>query len=167
MRYSSQTIAAGLGAIAFVFVASSAIASHGKAGLWSVDMTIAGQNSLRMPPGDLERMKAAGMMPNGAGGFTIRRCMTAAEVADDSKMIDTSALKDCHETNRQMGTHSVSADLVCKGQIDGTGHVSVDYDSDTHYSGELKISGTASDGTPLRQDQRFDGHWVSAACGDK
>lgn len=165
MRISKKMIVAAVAIVGLAGATGAALANHGKAGLWSVNMTIAGQDTSKMPPNVLDRMKAMGMMPNGSGGFTVQHCMTAAEVADDSKMMDTSNNKNCSVTNRQISGHTMTADLVCKGQMTGSGHVSVNYDSDTHYTGQLTMSGKTADGTPIAQDQKFEGHWVSATCG--
>lgn len=165
MRISKNMVVAAVAALALAGASGVAFASHGKAGLWSVNMSIAGQDTSKMPPNVLDRMKSMGMMPNSNGGFTVQHCMTAAEVADDSKMMDTSSNKDCEVANRRVTGHAMTADLICKGQMTGTGHVSVNYDSDTHYTGEMSISGKTADGTPISQEQRFEGHWVSASCG--
>jgi len=165
MRNSKTVFIAAASALALVSASGIALASHGKAGLWSIDMTIAGQDTRTMPPDVAARMKAMGMNANGKGGFTVDHCMTAADVADDSKMMDTSNNKNCSVENQKVTGHAMTADLVCKGQVTGSGHVNVTYDSDTHYTGRMTMSGKAADGTPITQDQTFDGHWVSADCG--
>jgi hypothetical protein len=143
---------------------TQALADHGKAGLWSIDMTIAGQNTANMPPAVADQMRAKGLIPNASGGFTLQRCMTQAEVQDDSKIINASANKDCQVTNQKREGQTVSASLVCKGQINGTGQVSIRYDSDTHYTSKMTIVASGPDGKPMQQNQTFEGHWVSATC---
>ena len=133
MRISKKTVVTAVAVLGLAGATGAALASHGKAGLWRVDMSIAGQDTSKMPPNVLDRMKSMGMMPNSSGGFTVQHCMTA--------------------------------DLVCKGQMNGTGHVSVNYDTPTHYTGEMTISGKTADGTPIAQDQKVEGRWVSASCG--
>jgi hypothetical protein len=145
-------------------ISTQAFADHGKAGLWSIDMTIAGQNTANMPPAVAEQMKAKGLIPNASGGFTLQHCMTQAEVQDDSKIINASANKDCQVIDQKREGQTVSAGLVCKGQINGTGHVSIRYDSDTHYTSKMTIAVTGPDGKPMQQNQAFEGHWVSASC---
>ena len=165
MRISKIVTAFSVLAAALACASTGALASHGKAGLWSVDMSIAGQDTSKIPPDALARLKAMGMNPNNSGGFTLNKCMTAADVADDSKMIDASANKNCEIMNRKLTGHSMNADMVCKGQLTGTGHVSVSFDSDTHYTGQMILNGTAADGTRVAQNQTFDGRWVAPTCG--
>ena len=164
MRFSKTVLAGAVAGLALTGLSTTALAAHGKAGQWTVDMTIAGQDTSKMPQQVLDTMRARGMVPNGKGGFTVQRCMTAAEVADDNKMLDTNANKNCQWTFQNVSSHTATAELVCKGQVNGTSHVRVDYDSDTHYSGHMTMQGTGSDGTAMTQDQSFDGHWVSATC---
>src|SRR5690242_6442533 len=127
MRITKSTVVVAVAVLGLAGASGVAFASHGKAGLWTVDMSIAGQDTSKMPPNVLDRMKSMGMVPNGSGGFTVQHCMTADEVADDSKMMDTSNNRDCQVANRQISGHSMTADLVCKGQMTGSGHVSVNY----------------------------------------
>jgi len=59
----------------------------------------------------------------------------------------------------------MSADMKCTGGFQGTGHVEITYDSDAHYSGEFKMTGVAN-GQPMTQDQKMEGTWISASCGN-
>lgn len=141
-----------------------ALADHGKAGLWSIDMKIAGQNTADLPPDVANQMKAKGLTPNSKGGFTLQRCMMQSEVQDDSKIINPNANKDCQAIGQKREDQTVSADLICKGPINGTGHVAVSYDSSTHYTSKMTIMISGSDGKTVRQDQFFEGHWISPTC---
>lgn len=163
MRISNSVLGAVTVTLTFG-LATSALAAHGKAGLWSVDMSIAGQDTTKLPPNVIQLMKAKGLTPNSNGGFTLMRCMTAADTTDDSKMLDVNANQSCQLVNRKNMGHAASADLICKGQINGTGQVSVNYDSDTHYSGAMSINAQSAEGAPVQQNQKFVGHWVSASC---
>lgn len=143
---------------------TGALADHGKAGLWSIDMSIAGQNTANLPPEVASQMKAKGLTPNAKGGFTLQRCMTSVEVQDDSKILNPDANKDCQIADQKREGQTVSANLACKGQINGTGHVSISYDSPTHYTSKMNILVQGADGKAVRQEQTFEGHWVSANC---
>jgi hypothetical protein len=119
----------------------------------------------KMPPDVQARMKAMGMSMNG-NSMTVQHCMTAEEVAQDMPHLDPQAQKTCKMSNMQMSGHTMSADMTCSGgQFNGSGHMAFTYDSDSHYSGEMKLSGTSADGKPIMHDQKFDGRWVSADCG--
>lgn len=140
-----------------------ALASHGKVGQWTVTITMGGGEKFpdvsKMPPEAQARMKAMGMTSNG-DSMTIQHCMTADEVANDTL---TTQDKTCKLSNQKVSGHTMSADMTCSGQISGTGHFTVTYDSDSHYTGEMIVNGT-SGGQPVHHDQKFDGRWVSATC---
>jgi hypothetical protein len=155
-------IAAVLGA-ALAGTTGAALASHGKVGEWAITVTMGGGEKFpdmsKMPADAQARMKAMGMTSNGSS-MSIRHCMTAEEVAHD---VLTTQDKTCKLSNQKVTGHTMSADMACSGQVNGTGHFTVTYDSDTHYTGEMIITGTA-DGQPVHHDQMFDGRWVSATC---
>jgi hypothetical protein len=168
MRSSGRFLIAGIAGAALLGAAGAALASHGKEGLWSVTMTMGGNTAMpdmsKLPPDVQARMKAMGVSAHG-NSMTVQHCMTAEEVATDQPRIDPQSAKTCKMSNEKMSGHTMSADLVCSGDFTGTGHMEFNYDGDTHYTGEMKMSGTSKDGTPIQHDQKFDGTWVSADCG--
>jgi len=107
-------------------------------------------------------MKAMGMSMNG-NSITTQHCMTAEEVATDTPHLDASANEGCTMSNVAHQGHSMSADMSCHGDFKGSGHMQFTYDSDTHYSGELIMTGSVN-GQPMNRNQKFDGHWVSRDC---
>jgi hypothetical protein len=147
-----------------VSVPVAALASHGKVGLWEVTTQMSMPNmTAMMTPDQLARMQAMGVhMPTGRS-FTTQHCMTAAEVAAD-KPPPMRQNKDCTMGNMSFGAHSFTADMVCTGDMQGQGHISVTYDSDEHYSGTYGFTGTAH-GHPAGITNSFEGKWISADCG--
>ena len=129
-----------LTAAAFALLApGAALASHGKAGLWSSTSTMAMNG---MPPRTT----------------TATYCMTQAQV--DSDKPAPSENKDCTMTNTHTTGHTMSADMVCKGSFSATGHFESTYDSETHYT--AKISMKMQD---MALNTTVDGHWLKADCG--
>lgn len=142
----------------------AAMAAHGKAGLWEITshMSMPGMMA-QIPPDQLARMQAMGMrMPNGQG-ITTQHCVTAEEAAMDKPPPMRNA-KDCAMSNVSHDAHTFSADMVCSGDMEGRGHVSVNYDSDEHYSGSYSFTGS-SHGHPANMTTSFEGKWISADCG--
>jgi tetratricopeptide (TPR) repeat protein len=131
---------------------SAALASHGKVGLW--DITV----EMNMP-------NAMGVQPPNGNTMTSQHCMTAAEVSSDKPPAMTHN-KDCSMQNVNVSGGTYAADMVCSGpDMQGNGHVSTAFDSDTHYSGQMTFTGTAH-GHPVDMTNSFEGKWVSADCGD-
>jgi hypothetical protein len=163
MLLSRMFLRAGLvvGAIALPAVA---LAAHGKVGLWEITTHMNMPNMMaNIPPDQLARMQAMGVhMPN-AQTMTTQHCMTAEEVAMDKPPPMRNA-SDCTVSNATHDAHTYAADMVCSGQMQGHGHVSVAYDSDEHYSGSYSFSGSAH-GHPAEMTTSFEGKWISADCG--
>ncbi|HEY5337673.1 MAG TPA: DUF3617 domain-containing protein [Rhizomicrobium sp.] len=167
MLRSSKFLIFGVAAAALVAVSGAAFASHGKVGLWSVTVTMGGGNPMpdmsKLPPEVQARMKAAGVSASG-NSITAQHCMSAQEVATDN-LSAAAQNKDCTYSNMQTAGKTMSADLVCKGQFNGTGHMQTKYSGDgSSFSGDLTMSG-AVNGHQMNQSQHFEGHWVSADCG--
>jgi hypothetical protein len=168
MALSKHASMASVTCLAILVFAHAAFADHGKEGLWSVTVTIGGDapgmpDMSKLPPEAVARMRAMGMSMNG-NSITTEHCMTAQEVATDTPHMDDSAARSCKMSNPTHGGHSMSADMICSGTFKGTGHMQFTYDSDTHYSGELVMTGIAN-GQQLNRTQKFEGRWISANCG--
>lgn len=142
----------------------AAFAGHGKVGLWQITTRMNMPNMMAsIPPEQLARMEAAGVhMPNNQS-FSSQHCMTAEEVNAD-KPPPMRGTKDCTMANVTHDAHSLSMDVVCKGEMDGKGHLTVTYDSDEHYSGSYAFTGMAHD-HPASMTNSFEGKWISADCG--
>jgi hypothetical protein len=115
----------------------AALASHGKAGLWSSTTT----------------MTMNGMPPQThAATF----CMTAAQVNADRPVSEN---PDCTYSNVQVSGHTMSADMVCKGKFNATGHFASTYDSDTHYTAQMSMQMQG-----ITMNNTIEGRWVKADC---
>ena len=131
-------------AISLTAMTGTALADHGKVGLWQVTTTAS----------------MHGMAPH---KFTSQQCMTEAEVKSD-KPPAMQKDSNCKMANQQMSANSFAADMVCTGPTKGTGHMSVTYDGDTHYAGQMTMAMNAG-GQAMNMTNTFDGKWVSADCG--
>jgi hypothetical protein len=166
MRISGPVLCFTAGAAALAIAAGPALAAHGKAGLWNVTVTtdlggMALPDMSRLPPEAQAAMRANGVTMNG-NTMSVQHCMMQAEV-DASGPPPMRNLKECAMSNAKMGVNSFSADMTCHGQMNGTGHVEVSYDSPEHYLGKSTITGTVQ-GHPMSNTTTFEGHWVSADC---
>jgi len=147
-----------------VAVPLAAWAGHGKAGLWEIKIqTGMGQmqgmpDMSKMPPEVQARMNA---MMSG-NGMTVRHCMTAAEVNADKPNMSHNA--ECKAINVRMSGQAYSADLVCQGKLNATGHVQFTFASPEHYFGSESMNGTA-DGHPVNNSTKIDARWVSVDRG--
>ncbi|MGB8366279.1 MAG: DUF3617 domain-containing protein [Rhizomicrobium sp.] len=166
MRQLSLKIASAGAGLVLLFAPHAAWAAHGKAGLWEITIKMDGQNPnmpdmSKLPPEVRARMKAMGVGANGTG-FTVQRCRTPAEAAQDSPPSGAHD-KSCTLSNVSYTGGSMTADMTCTGNFTGTGHMHFVWDSDEHYAGEVSMTGT-SGGRPMSRTQKIEGRWLSAQC---
>ena len=153
----------GVIAAAFVLVPGIAVAGHGKAGLWNVSTTV-GMANVQMPPEAMAKMKEMGMKMPSARTFNSQICMTQAEV--DSDKLPPMGRNDTGCTNRIVSQTStaLTAEMVCSGEMKGTGHMQISYSSPEHYAGSYSFKGSVA-GNPMDSSSSFKGDWVRADCG--
>ena len=158
----SCVVIAGLGAMT-----GAAYAGHGKVGLWSMTVSMDGQNAMpdmsKLPSEAQARMRAMGMSMTG-NSVSVQHCMTASEVAANVPHLDQRTEKNCKISNLKTTSNTMSADLVCSGDYTGTGHMQYTFDGDSHYMGEVSMDGM-SNGHPMHNHEKIEGRWVSADCG--
>jgi len=161
---ASRAIAFGMLATAIAALPMAALASHGKAGLWDVTIRMSMANMPQIPPEQLAKMKAMGISIPNVNSVTTQHCMTAAEVASD-KPPQMQHNSECTQQNTNLSHGTFTADLVCTGaNMQGTGHITATFDSDTHYTSQMVFNGTAH-GHSTTFTNTIEGKWVSADCG--
>ncbi|HEX3753639.1 MAG TPA: DUF3617 domain-containing protein [Rhizomicrobium sp.] len=154
-----------LGCAGILATTGAALAGHGKAGLWNVTTNMTMANMPQIPPETLAMMKQRGMQMPGMGQpIATQICMTQQEVDSDLPlhMGDREMQCDSHVTSKTAS--SISADMVCNGRTQGTGHLQVSYSGAQHYAGSYSFKGT-SEGHPADMTTSFKGDWVKADCG--
>ena len=153
----------GLAAAALILVPGLAFAGHGRAGLWNISTTM-DMGGVQMPPEAMARMKEMGMKMPSAQTFNTQMCMTQAEV--DSDKPPPMGQKDSGCASHivsQTGT-SMTAEMVCNGDMKGTGRMQIAYSSPEHYAGSYSFKG-AVHGHDMNTSSSFKGDWVKADCG--
>lgn len=155
---------AAIGIALAVAASPAALAAHGKVGTWEVTTTFGGMpampNMANLPPEAQARMKAHGTMMHGHG-MTSRFCMTAQEVNSDKPAMTHHG--DCQAQNVKASGNTFSADVVCKGRMNGKGHIEITYSSPEHYSGRQTMT-FEMNGQQMNHDMTMDAHWVSPTC---
>ena len=147
--------------LVLLLAAAPAFARQGKAGLWNVTSTV----EMALPPETAAAMKKMGMAMPGAKPVTSQLCMSQAEVDSDRPPHLDRAATGCDTKLVKQTATGMTANMVCKGNMTGTGTIQVTYKGDTHYSGFYGFKGT-SGGRPVDMTTRFTGDWVKADCGN-
>jgi Protein of unknown function (DUF3617) len=149
--------------VGLLLIPGVALAGHGKAGLWNVTNNMSMPN-MQIPPEAMAQMKAMGMKMPGAHSVTYQICMTQADV--DSNELPKMRKEDgctAHVTS-QTGS-SMAADMVCNGEMKGSGQMQVSWSGAERYSGSYHFKGVV-EGHPVESSSNFHGDWVKADCGD-
>ena len=153
----------GLSAVALLLAPGTAFAAHGKAGLWNVSTTM-GMANVQVPPEAMARMKAMGLnMPMGQT-FTSQICMTQAEVDADAPPPVSRKESGCTTKVTSQTASSMAAQMVCNGDMKGTGQMQISYSGAEHYAGSYSFKGSMN-GHPADMSSSFKGDWVKADCG--
>ncbi len=130
-------------AAAAVLAPTAALAGHGKVGLWSTTSTMT-----------MNMQGTANMAPQ---THSATFCMTAQQVSSDAPPPPENP--SCTMQNVHSDGHTVTADMVCHGQMEGTGHFSTTYDSDTHYRAQFSM---AMNG--MTMNSAIEGKWLKPDC---
>ena len=149
-------------AAALVLAPGAALAGPGRAGLWNIATTM--NMAISLPPAALARMKASGAKIPGPRTVTSQVCMTQAQVDAATPPPVAGRQRDCSTHVTARSATAMTADMVCKGPMAGTGHIQVAYQGAEHYAGSYSFAGTQQ-GRPVRNSMRFRGDWVQADCG--
>ena len=137
MKSSRKFWIGGTALVAAALMPLAALAAHGKAGLWKVTSTMhmGGMQMPTLSPQQMAQMKAMGVHIPTSHSFTMQRCMTQAEVDADVPPNNQRPQSGCKVTGTHVSGHTMSADMVCNGQMKGHGHFHVTYDNPEHYKG--------------------------------
>lgn len=155
----------GISVAALLIAPSAAWAGHGKAGLWNVSTSMdMGNMQMQMPPEAMARMKEMGMKMPSAQTFSSQICMTQAEVDTDKLPPMGRNEMGCTSHAVSQTSSSVSAEMVCNGDMKGTGHMQIAYTGAEHYAGSYNFKGVVH-GHPMETNSNFKGDWVKADCG--
>jgi hypothetical protein len=141
-----------------------ALAAHGKAGLWNITMTMSMPDMPQMPPEAMAMMKARGMKMPGMDPITTQICMTQADVDNDTLPPSRNNEENCQPHILSKTATSMTADMVCTGRMQGTGHIEVSYAGPEHYSSSFSFKG-AMEGHATAMSSTSKGDWVKADCG--
>ena len=140
--------------------------SHGKPGLWAstVEVNFSKGGPPPIPAEQLEKMKKMGIKLPFGEPVTSNICITPEQAAQDQPPKPPQRDNSCQLQNLQKNGNSFSGDLVCNGDMKGSGHFQSTYANDESYTGTMDFAGTSPHGEIAMNDE-FSGKWLSADCG--
>jgi Protein of unknown function (DUF3617) len=160
-----RVLPAAMSALVIAAVSCPAQAMHAKPGEWQVSVKVDMAGMPQIPPEQLAKMRAMGIhLPMGGDAVTVTHCMTPSEAAmDHIPAMSKERQKYCSMQNLKTSADGISADMVCTGKVQGSGHMSVRFDSPEHYAGKVSMN-IVADGRPISSTSSFDAKWLSADC---
>ena len=148
--------------VAFVLAATVPALAAQKAGLWDVSMNMSIANMPQIPPEAMAQMRALGMSIPGMGApIRTQVCMTAAQAAMDEP---PPVQEGCRNQNIRRNGNTITGELVCDGQMKGTGTFEATMVSDEQYRTKFSFKGTQG-GQAADFSADVEGQWRSADCG--
>lgn len=137
-----------------------------KPGLW--EMTVksdAFKDMPQIPPEQMEQMRKMGInVPQFSGnGMVSKVCITPKMAAQQAPGLDKME-SGCQTKNMKRSGGSYSADIVCSGDMKGTGKVSGSFSGNERVSTVYDFKGTM-DGEPVSHHQESSGRWLGKDCG--
>ena len=150
-------------AAALFLIPGMAFAGHGKAGLWNVSTTM-DMGGVQMPPEAMAKMKQMGMKMPSAQTFNTQMCMTQTEVDSDKPPPVGRGDSGCTTHVVSQTSSAMAAEMVCNGEMKGTGHMQITYSGPEHYAGSYSFKGMVH-GTSMSTSSSFKGDWLKADCG--
>lgn len=146
--------------VALLVAAAPALAAHGKVGLWDVTSTV----EVAMSPQMAATMKKSGVKMPAPLPTKVQMCMSREEVESNIPPHLDSAATGCKTRLVAQTAQLMRADIVCSGQMKGTGRIEITYRGAEHYAGTYSFKGT-SYGSDTSMTTSFTGDWVKADCG--
>ena len=141
-----------------------------KPGQWEITMHMdLGKNAPQMPqipPEQLEKMKQMGISVPAMGmgqPRTFKTCVSPQDAASDRPPMDDKSQRDCKPQNIKHDGSRTTLDIVCDGEMKGTGHVEAVYDGPEHYTSKFHFTGTAH-GHEVDMTNSSEGRWLGASC---
>ena len=150
-----------LAAAAVLLTVVPALANHGKVGLWNVTSS----TEVAMPPELAAQMRKSGVKMPAAQPMTVQMCMSREEVESNTPPhLDAGATGCASKLVSQTGS-AMRANVLCSGQLKGSGSIEVSYQGTEHYNGSYSFKGS-SYGRSTTMTTKFKGDWVKADCGN-
>lgn len=147
-----------------------------KPGQWETRITTNAATIASMPalpPEQLAKMKEMGIdIPAIAEALAshpmiVQQCISPEQARLDKPFTPQDS-KDCKVNNYKHAGNKVSGEIICSGQMQGTGKFdmtlssSTDYQATTHINGSGNVNGTPTG--PIDQHYDISGKWLKASC---
>lgn len=137
-----------------------------KPGLWEMTMkSDAMKNMPKIPPEQMEQMRKMGVtVPQFQDGGMVSKVCVTPQMAEKQTPGMDGMDTGCETRNFKRSGSSYSADLVCNGDMKGSGKLSGTWSGSDRFSSTTDFKGTMH-GQPVSHRQETSGRWLGADCG--
>lgn len=136
-------------------------------GLWEVTTESAlAKNIPTLPPAQIEAMRKMGVDLSQLQSGTIANkvCITPDMAAKNELPKMTQKESGCAIKNQRQNGNVFTMDMVCDGQMNGSGVSTTTFASKKSFNSRTQFSGNVN-GLPINDEAISKGQWVSADCG--
>lgn len=156
-----------------VFLLSSSLgvpvfaAENMQPGLWEVTTESAlARNIPTLPPAQIEAMRKMGVDLSQLQSGTIANkvCITPEMAAKNTLPEMSQKESGCAIKNQRQNGNVYTMDMVCDGQMQGSGVSTTTFSSKKSFNSRTKFNGNMN-GLPINDEAISNGKWVSADCG--
>jgi|GEM_PF-583889 hypothetical protein len=163
----SKPFLAALATLTIVLPITAHAMPHGRPGLWTITTTMKMGAMPQMPPQVLEMMKKRGVPGMGGGPVVSQICMTPQDVNEGAAAAQR--MRQQHQVNctprvLSESASSVTTEITCHGNMEGTGRSQISWRGDSHYEGDYSFKGSMH-GQPNEMSSHYVGEFVKADCG--
>ena len=148
-----------------LFASVSAAADQLKPGQWDMTVNMHMKDMPQMSAEDMAKMKEMGIqMPMGGEPMHVQQCITPEQASLKQPMNPSHGDQNCTVKNYRHSGNTASGEMVCTGDMKGTGKFAMTLNSDTSYTNKMSFKGVSKEGQPIDQTTDSSGKWVKAKC---
>lgn len=149
-----------------LFPLTGVAADQLKPGQWDMTVNMQMKDMPKISAEEMAQMKEMGIkMPMGGGEpMHVQQCITPEQATLKQPMNPSHGKDDCTIKNYKHSGNMASGEMVCTGDLKGTGKFEMTLNGDTSYSNKIAFKGVTRDGHPVDQTTESSGKWVKAKC---
>ncbi len=148
-----------------LFALVSTAADQLKPGQWDMTVKMQMKNMPQISAEDMAKMKEMGIkVPFAGEPMHIQQCITPEQASLKQPMDPSHGKNGCTVKNYKHKGNTASGEMICNGEMKGTGKFEMTLDSDTSYSTKVSFKGVSKDGQPIDQTTESSGKWAKEKC---
>jgi hypothetical protein len=149
-----------------LFTSVSMGADQLKPGQWDMTINMQMKDMPQISAEDMAEIKKMGIqMPMGGGEpMHVQHCITPEQASLEQPVNPSQGKDGCTIKNYRHSGNKASGEMVCTGDVKGTGKFQMTLNSDTSYASNMSLKGVSKEGQPIDQTVDTTGKWVKAKC---